>query len=146
MARSSSNAGAQEMKLVLAAGCFDLFHVAHLRYLQEARSMGDLLVVSVTMDKYVGKGEGRPFIPQAERLEIVQGLSCVSHAALYACGLDALKELKPNIFCKGDDWRIRGIPDDITGYCEKNNIEIAFTKPNPHVTTGKLFERIKCAF
>jgi cytidyltransferase-like protein len=136
------------MRVVLAAGCFDLFHVAHLRYLENAAKMGDCLVVSVTRDAFVGKGPGRPVIPQEERLEIVQavvrGLGVPGVAALYDDGLDALKECKPSIFCKGDDWRVRGIPKEITDYCEKNGIEIRFTKPNPHVTTGKIAEKIKC--
>src|SRR3990167_3597394 len=133
------------MRVVLAAGCFDLFHVAHLRYLQQARAMGDYLIVSVTMDKFVDKGEGRPIIPEAERLEIVQGLSCVDEARLYRDGVDAMRELKPDIFCKGDDWKQRGLPAEITDFCASNGIKIAFTNPNPHVTTGKVIERLKCA-
>lgn len=133
------------MRIVLAAGCFDLFHVAHLRYLQNAKAMGDYLVVSVTRDKYVGKGEGRPIIHEVERLEIVSALRCVDEARLYCDGVDALKEWNPSIFCKGDDWKQRGLPAEITDYCAQNGIQIAFTNPNPHITTGKVIERLKCA-
>lgn len=134
------------MRIVLAAGCFDMFHVAHLRYLQNARALGDYLVVSVTRDRFVGKGDGRPIIPEDERLEIVQGLSCVNDARLYNDGFDAIKDFKPDIFCKGDDWKQRGLPQHITDYCKQHGIEIAFTAANPHVTTGKLIERVsQCA-
>lgn len=132
------------MRLVLACGCFDLFHVAHLRYLEQAKAMGDYLFVSVTMDAFVGKGDGRPVIPEAERLEIVRALRCVDEARLYRDGYDALKELKPAVFCKGDDWR-QGIPQEILEFGAANNIRIAFTKANSHVTTTNLIKRLKCA-
>lgn len=130
--------------VVLAAGCFDLLHVAHLRYLEQARAMGDYLIVSVTKDKYVGKGDGRPVIPEEERLELVRGLRCVDEAWLYDDGVIALRELRPAIFCKGDDWRERGLPLEITQFCSQNDIQIKFTKPNA-VTTSKLIERLKCS-
>ena len=135
------------MRLVLAAGCFDLFHVAHLRYLQNAARLGDQLVVSVTKDNGVGKGEGRPIIPEKERLEVVQavlkGFDCPSKAALFEDGFDALKKWQPDIFAKGHDWKVRGIPKHIKDYCRANGIRIVFTKPNPKPTTGGIIERIK---
>jgi D-glycero-beta-D-manno-heptose 1-phosphate adenylyltransferase len=133
------------MRVVLAAGCFDLFHVAHLRYLEQAKAMGDYLMVSVTEDKNVGKGPNRPVIPERERLEIVQGLRCVDEAFLYPDGVDALMQKRPQIFVKGHDWKVRGLPPSITRFCAQNGIEIRFTDPNPHVTTGKVIERLKCA-
>jgi bifunctional ADP-heptose synthase (sugar kinase/adenylyltransferase) len=96
------------------------------------------------MDKYVGKGEGRPIIPEADRLEIIKGLSCVDEARLYPDGVVALKEIVPNIFCKGDDWKQRGLPKEITDFCIEKDIRIVFTNPNPHVTTGKVIERLQC--
>lgn len=107
--------------------------------------MGDYLIVSVTLDKHVGKGAGRPIIPQDERVEIIRGLKCVDEAWLYPDGVDALKAIKPDIFCKGDDWKQRGLPAEITDFCAENGIKIAFTPPNPHVTTGKVIERLKFA-
>lgn len=137
------------MRVVLTAGCFDLFHVAHLRYLQNASALGDRLIVSVTMDEYVGKGPGRPVVPQEERLEIVRaivrGFDCESEVDLYRCGIEALKKWKPDVFCKGDDWKVRGLPDEITSYCKQNGIEIAFTKPNPQ-TTGNIIKRLQCEY
>lgn len=134
------------MKIVLAAGCFDMFHVAHLRYLQNAKAMGDYLVVSVTRDRFVGKGEGRPIIPEDERLEIVQSLKCVDDARLYNNGYDALKDWKPNVFCKGDDWKNIPLPAWVHEFCIESGITMAFAPPNAHITTSNLIERIRqCA-
>lgn len=129
-------------KIVLAQGCFDILHVAHLRHLQEARAMGSLLVVGVTNDEGVGKGLGRPVIGEEERLEMIRGLACVYQAELCRDSIEALEWWGPNVFCKGSD-RSTGLLPEETQYCEKNGIEIRFTKPNPQ-TTSKIIERIKC--
>jgi cytidyltransferase-like protein len=134
------------MTLVLCCGVFDLFHLAHLRHLQEARAMGDYLVVGVTTDAGVGK-KGRPIVPQAERLEIVQAVRWVSAAALHENSISALEQWKPQIFVKGHDY-IAGIKKGLlkaeVDYCIKHDIRIAHTKPNPQTTT-KIIERIRCA-
>ena len=136
------------MKTVLAAGCFDLFHVAHLRYLQNAAKLGDMLVVSVTKDNGVKKGDGRPIIPEKQRLEIVRavlkGIAASAKAELFDDGVDALPYWRPDIFAKGHDWKLRGIPKHVKNYCKKNGIKIVFTKPNPKPTTGSIIERAKC--
>ena len=131
------------MITVLASGCWDLFHVAHLRHLQEARGMGDLLVVGVTMDVFVNK-EGRPIIPQEERLELIRGLECVSAAILVEDSLDALNRVQPQIFCKGHDYIKKGLLPSELKYCAENKIQIKHTHKNPQTTT-KIFERILCA-
>lgn len=132
------------MRLVLANGCFDLFHVAHLRHLEEARAMGDLLVVGVTADAAVCKGPGRPVIPQAERLEIVKALRCVSGASLCSTSIEALEYWKPRIFVKGHDYVEKGLLPEEIEYCAKHGIAIRYTKPNPQTTSG-IMERMKCA-
>lgn len=133
------------MITVLANGCWDMFHVAHLRHLEEARGMGDLLVVSVTMDVFVNK-EGRPIIPQEERLEIIRGLECVSAALLCEDSLDALKRVQPHIFCKGHDYVKKGLLPAEIKYCAENKIRIKHTHRNPQ-TTSNIIERIKqCDF
>lgn len=136
------------MKLVLANGCFDMLHAAHVRHLQEARSMGALLVVGVTMDAFVGKGNGRPVIPQDERLELVRALGCVYEAQLCRDSLEALRYFDPNIFCKGADYLESGLLPEERAYCEANAIEIRHTKPNPQTTTGiiKRIRSIECAY
>ena len=133
-------------RIVLAAGCFDLFHVAHLRHLQEARTFGALLVVGVTEDAGVGKGNGRPVIPQDERLEIIRWLTFVHEAQLCKDSLEALDYWKPQVFVKGSDYLEKGLLPAEIEYCKAHDIEIRHTKPNPQTTSG-IIERIRqCEF
>ena len=131
------------MKTVLANGCFDLLHVAHLRHLEEARTFGHRLVVGVTLDDYVGKGAGRPVIPQAERLEMVRGLRCVDDAFLCKDSLDALRRARPDIFVKGNDYLKKGLLMAEIKLCEAKGIEIRLTSPNPQTTT-EIIGRLEC--
>ena len=130
------------MKLVLCGGIFDLLHVAHLRHLEEARSMGDKLVVGLTMDDVAEKEKRRPIIPENERMEMLLGLACVSNVMLVESGVQALQRFRPAIFCKGHDYKIKGLLDAEVKYCIEHDIEIVFTKPNPQTTSG-IIERIK---
>lgn len=133
----------KKMKLVLVNGCFDMLHVAHLRHLEEARSMGSLLVVGLTMDEGVGKGAGRPIIPQAERMEMLRALRCVYGVSLCFNSLEALCYWKPDIFVKGHDYKLKGLLQEELDHCAAHNIQIAYTQPNPQTTSG-IIERIKC--
>ena len=128
--------------MILAVGCFDLLHVGHVRHLEQASDMGEL-VVGVTRDQYVGKA-GRPIIPESERLELIKSLRFVSDAKLCNDSIDALIMFEPDIFCKGADYRNKGLLDSEIEYCKAHEIEIRFTKPNPQTTT-QIIERIRCA-
>src|SRR3954464_8570705 len=72
-------------RIVLANGCFDILHVGHVRYLEGARALGDLLVVGINADEQVRilKGEGRPLVPERERAEIVAGLRAVDFVTIF---------------------------------------------------------------
>lgn len=131
-------------KIVLANGVFDLLHVAHIRHLEEARSMGSLLVVGLTSDAAVGKGPGRPIIPQADRLEMLMSLKCVYDATICNSSIEALKYFTPQVFAKGHDRKEIGLLQEEIDYCKAHSIEVKFTKPNQQ-TTSKIIERIKCA-
>lgn len=131
------------MKLVLCGGVFDLLHVAHLRHLEEARSMGDRLVVGLTMDVVAEREKRKPIIPEAERMEMLLGLACVSNVMLVTSGVEALQRFSPQIFCKGHDRKISGLFKLEIDYCEKHDIEIRFTRENP-LHTYDIIERIKC--
>ena len=133
------------MRLVLANGVFDLLHIAHIRHLEEARCMGDYLVVSLTMDKYVGK-EGRPVILEMERKEMLESLRCVSAVTLCKDSLEALEHWKPTIFCKGFDRQKTGLLESEIRYCAANGIEIRHTRENK-LHTSDIIERIRqCEF
>jgi len=130
------------MKTVLCCGVFDLLHVAHIRHLEQAAAMG-ILIVGVTVDHHVGKGLGRPVIPQEERVEMLKALRCVSAAMLVSDSMQALHDVMPDIFCKGHDYLDKGLlPEEIT-FCADHDIEIRHTTHNPQ-STSKIIERIKC--
>lgn len=101
--------------VVLTNGVFDLLHVGHLRYLRRAREEGDLLIVGVNSDRTVRK-PGRPFVPQAERAELVAALEPVDYATIFdqdtADGL--LRLLRPDVYVKGADYTERSLPEAIT--------------------------------
>ncbi|WP_349899819.1 adenylyltransferase/cytidyltransferase family protein [Parafrigoribacterium soli] len=91
-----------------AAGAFDLFHVGHLNILKRAKSECDFLIAGVVSDEMLELSKGkRPIIPLAERLEIVGALNCVdrAYAETLPSKLETWRELRFDIFFKGDDWR-----------------------------------------
>ena len=101
--------------MVLANGCFDLLHVGHVRYLEGARALGDLLIVGVNSDAAVRrlKGPGRPLMPASERAEILAALRAVDHVVVFdeetADGLVAL--LRPAVHAKGTDYTPESVPE-----------------------------------
>ncbi len=101
--------------LVLANGCFDILHVGHVRYLEEAARLGDLLVVAVNDDLSTRnlKGEGRPVMPQEERAEIICSLRCVDYVLLFGePTVDGIiRKLKPDIHAKGTDYSVETVPE-----------------------------------
>jgi D-beta-D-heptose 7-phosphate kinase/D-beta-D-heptose 1-phosphate adenosyltransferase len=95
-------------RIVFTNGCFDLLHIGHIRYLEEAKALGDVLVVGVNSDSSVRKLKGpqRPILPEEERTEILSGLGCVDYITLFD-EIDPLKlitSLQPNVLVKGGDW------------------------------------------
>lgn len=96
----------QGRKIVLCHGCFDLMHPGHIRYFQAAKQMGDVLVVTVTPDRYVDKGPGRPVFDQDLRAESIAALACVDHVAINAwpTAEETLRLLRPDIYVKGQEF------------------------------------------
>ena len=96
--------------VVTTNGCFDVLHLGHLRYLQAARQLGDLLVVAVNSDSSVRqlKGENRPLVPEDERAEMLAGLECVDYVVIFPeeTPISLLSELKPSIHVKGGDYKL----------------------------------------
>jgi D-glycero-beta-D-manno-heptose 1-phosphate adenylyltransferase len=102
-------------KVVFANGCFDLIHAGHVRYLQNARALGDVLILGVNSDACVAalKGAGRPLQSEADRAEILSSLDCVDYVLLFNTPtVDAiLKALKPDIHAKGTDYTEESVPE-----------------------------------
>ena len=114
--RLRAQASAAGRTIALANGVFDLFHVGHLRYLQGARALADLLVVAVNSDvsaRLLGKGPGRPVVPAAERAEIVAALACVDHVVLFDARdvVPVIRALRPDVQVKGTDYTPETIPE-----------------------------------
>jgi rfaE bifunctional protein nucleotidyltransferase chain/domain len=108
--RSLQRAG---KKVVFTNGCFDLLHIGHVRYLQEARELGDALVVGINSDASVRrlKGRGRPLNPARERAEILAALACVDFVTIFgaATPLQLVRTVQPDILVKGGDWSVGAI-------------------------------------
>lgn len=100
-------------KIVFTNGCFDLLHVGHVRYLQEAKSKGDILVVALNSDRSVRalKGPTRPVQNENDRTEIMAALGCVDFAVIFDEDTPAnvIKLIRPDVLVKGGDWKIESI-------------------------------------
>jgi D-glycero-beta-D-manno-heptose 1-phosphate adenylyltransferase len=100
-------------RVVFTNGCFDLLHVGHIRYLERAKRLGDLLIVAVNTDRSVRriKGPHRPVVPQAQRAEVVAALGCVDYVVLFptATPLPLITRVRPDILVKGGDWSVERI-------------------------------------
>lgn len=106
---------AQGLKIVFTNGCFDILHAGHVRYLKEARALGDLLVVGLNSDPSVGRIKpGRPIVPQEQRAEVLAALEAVSYVVYFDedTPYELIKALKPDVLVKGGDWK----PADIVGH------------------------------
>lgn len=110
--RMSRDMGAS---IVLANGCFDLLHVGHVRYLTAASRLGDVLVVAINSDKQARalKGEGRPFMPESERAEIVASLCPVDMVTIFdePTVENVLLTIRPDIHAKGTDYTEQNVPE-----------------------------------
>ncbi len=102
-------------KVVFANGCFDLVHAGHIRYLQGARALGDVLILGINSDTCVSalKGKGRPLQSQADRAEIAASFECVDFVLIFdTLTVDpVLEDLKPDIHAKGTDYTEESVPE-----------------------------------
>ena len=120
--------------IVLCHGVFDLLHLGHIKYFQEAKTMGDILIVTLTPDKFVNKGPGRPFFNEIMRAESIEALECVDYVSInkWPTAVETITLLKPDLYVKGPDYT--DYEQDITGNIrlEENSVKsvggkIAFT-------------------
>ncbi|MEW6324838.1 MAG: D-glycero-beta-D-manno-heptose 1-phosphate adenylyltransferase [Nitrospirota bacterium] len=132
-------------RVVFTNGCFDLLHVGHIRYLEHARRLGDLLVVAVNTDRSVAKlkGKSRPIVPQAQRAEVVASLGCVDYVTLFSTPTPRplIALLRPDILVKGADWPV----EQIAGKAEVEAAggRVSTIRLTPGVSTSRLIEKIR---
>ena len=102
-------------RIACTNGTFDLLHLGHLRSLEAARAHGDVLVVGINSDASVRsyKAPGRPIVPEAERAELVAGLSCVDYVAIFdePTAERLLAEVRPDVYIKGADYATKQLPE-----------------------------------
>lgn len=132
--------------IAFANGVFDILHVGHIRYLQDAARVADLLVVAVNSDDSVralGKGEGRPVMPEAERAELVSAIRGVAYVTIFREKSPArlLETLRPDFQCKGTDYTADSVPEAeiVRGYGGK---VVIVGDPKDHSTT-EMLQRMK---
>ena len=99
-------------RVVFTNGCFDIIHAGHVRYLTEAKKLGDILVIGLNSDNSVSTIKpGRPIIPEQQRAEVLSALSMVDYITLFNedTPYELIREIKPDILVKGADWDIKNI-------------------------------------
>ena len=104
----------KKKKIILCHGVFDLLHVGHINYFKEAKSFGEILVVSVTDDKFVNKGPGRPAFSIANRTKFLQEINCIDYVCVssFNTAENIILNLKPNFYCKGEEYSTNQIKFD----------------------------------
>ena len=99
--------------VVFTNGCFDLIHPGHIRYLREARRLGDALIVAINSDRSVRelKGEKRPILDQSERVEVIAAFECVDYVTIFdePTPREIIAAILPDVLVKGGDWDIERI-------------------------------------
>jgi len=131
--------------IAFANGCFDVLHVGHIRYLQDAAKQADVLVVGVNGDDSVRelKGEGRPVMPASERAEIIAAIDGVDYVTIFDERSPArlLGALKPDVHCKGTDYTADSVPerDVVRAYGGR----VAIVGDAKEHSTSKLLEKLR---
>ena len=133
----------QDAQVVLTNGCFDWLHAGHLRTLEHARSLGDVLVVGVNDDASVRrlKGPGRPVVPARQRALLVAALECVDWVVIFegdtATGL--VQAVRPQWYVKGGDYRLDRLPE--VEPARRVGARVVLVPPEPGLSTTRLLAR-----
>jgi len=131
-------------KIVFTNGCFDILHVGHVRYLNQSKSLGDLLVVGLNSDHSVKKlkGADRPFNSEIDRAEVLLALSSVDYVVLFDedTPFDLIKKIKPQVLTKGGDYQI----SEIVGadLIKENNGQVVIIPFVPDKSTTSLINKL----
>jgi len=128
---------------VMCHGAFDVLHYGHINHFIEAKNNGDILVVSVTSDKFINKGPNRPFFSEEIRMKTLASLDVVDYVVLSNSdvSISIIKTIKPDIYCKGPDYINH--KDDISGNIKKEIKEIRRVGGKIAYTKGKTFSSTK---
>jgi len=131
-------------KIVTTNGIFDILHIGHIRYLREAKNLGDILIVAVNSDSSTKniKGPRRPLNNENDRAEALAALECIDYVALFNEDnpKNILEAIKPDVHVKGGDYKIEDIVEKET--VEKNNGRIVLIKKVDGYSTSELIRKI----
>ena len=145
LARIVESARGERKRVVLCNGCFDLLHVGHVRYLEGARALGDLVVVAINGDASVAllKGPGRPIQSASERSEIVAALETVDYVVVFDAPTVAgvIERLRPDVHAKGTDYTAATVPERDTVRAVGGEVRIV-GDPKEH-STRDLIDRVR---
>ena len=132
-------------RIVFTNGCFDILHIGHVRCLEEAKKLGDILIVAINTDRSVRsiKGPSRPLVPEAERAEVLSALACVDYVVTFdePDPLSLISSLKPHVLVKGGDWT----PEDVVGreVVEREGGRVVIIPQVQGVSTSTIADRIR---
>jgi rfaE bifunctional protein nucleotidyltransferase chain/domain len=136
-----------DRRVVATNGCFDLLHVGHVRFLQEAKAMGDVLVVGVNGDASVRelKGEGRPVNGETERAEVIAALGCVDAVVIFPekRAVRFLEGVRPEVYVKGGDYQTGQLDHDELAAVQAGGGIVQVLKLTPGRSTTAVLEKIK---
>ena len=146
LSKRSKQLRAAGKKLVATNGCFDLLHVGHVRYLQAARALGDLLAVGLNGDRSVCelKGKGRPIIAERDRAEILAALQCVDLVTIFPemRATQFIGASHPAIYVKGGDYSSETLNEEERALLKEIGAEIRFIPFEAGYSTSRLLEQI----
>ena len=138
---------AQGRRLVFTNGCFDLLHVGHVRYLQQARALGDALLVALNGDESVRalKGPTRPINSEQDRAEVLAALACVDFVTLFHTPrvTDVIRAVRPHIYAKGGDYTVDSLDPGERAALEEAGTEIRILPLVPGKSTTAMLERME---
>ena len=147
LGRRAAELRAAGKKVVATNGCFDLLHVGHVRYLQAARALGDVLIVGINGDQSVAelKGSGRPVNREHDRAEIVAALQCVDLVAIFP-ELRATRFLEivgPDVYVKGGDYNEAKLNAEERAVLQKIGAKIEIVPLEKGYSTSDFLERLR---
>ena len=132
--------------MVFTNGCFDLLNAGHVRYLQQARGLGDALAVGLNSDRSVRelKGKGRPVNVEEDRAEVLAALGCVDYVVIFdgKRATDVLSTVRPHVYAKGGDYTPDSLDPEERAALEKAGAEIRILPLVPGRSTTAVLERV----
>ena len=136
-------------KLVFTNGCFDLLHAGHVRYLQQARALGDALAVGLNSDSSVRelKGEGRPVNAQDDRAEVLAALGCVDYVVIFegARATETIRAVRPHVYAKGGDYTSQTLDPGERAALEVAGARVEILPLVPGRSSTAVLERLRSA-